>query len=75
MGLGLRDRIVSFARERALATDCALIAAAIVAESAPDVPGVDLVRVETVSDALRGVRFTIPAGQSRGKSARSQTAR
>jgi hypothetical protein len=29
MGLGLRDRIVSFARERALATDCALIAAAI----------------------------------------------
>jgi hypothetical protein len=28
MGLGLRDRIVSFARERALATDCALIAAA-----------------------------------------------
>jgi Flp pilus assembly pilin Flp len=29
MSLGLRERIVSFARERALATDCALIAAAI----------------------------------------------
>jgi len=29
MGRGMRDKIVSFARERALATDCALIVSAV----------------------------------------------
>jgi hypothetical protein len=29
MGVGMRDRIVSFTRQHALAADCALIAAAI----------------------------------------------